>query len=111
MIEVWLCNQQYLIKRNLPGQRLGAKALYWYFGNYVTETLGFSGCAEQPCLAKWVDGGCNKYVWMIFCFAEAAFSGQKKVPCNVKEVQCQLKCDGKDSRFHFFSQATHGQTG
>jgi len=64
VIEVWLCNQQYLIKRNLPGQRLGAKALYWYFGNYVTEALGFSGCAEQPCLAKRVDGGCNN-VFMV----------------------------------------------
>ena len=31
LVEVSLYNQKYIIKRNLPGQRLGAKAWYWFF--------------------------------------------------------------------------------
>ena len=45
VIEVWLYDQQYLIKRILPGQRLGAKAWYWHFRNHVTDALGFTWCA------------------------------------------------------------------
>jgi hypothetical protein len=36
---VSLYNQQYVIRRNLPGQRLGAKAWYWFFRRYISETL------------------------------------------------------------------------
>ena len=45
VIEVWLYDQQYLIKRILPGQRLGAKAWYWHFRSHVTDALGFTWCA------------------------------------------------------------------
>ena len=46
-----------MIRRNLPGQRLGAKAWYWHFRKYISETLDCSWCVEQPCLAKCVAGG------------------------------------------------------
>ena len=52
LVMVSLYNQQYVIRRNLPGQRLGAKAWYWYFRKYISETLNCSWCVEQPCLAK-----------------------------------------------------------
>ena len=31
LVGVSLYDQQYIIKRNLPGQRLGAKSWYWFF--------------------------------------------------------------------------------
>ena len=57
LVMVSLCNQQYVIRRNLPGQRLGAKAWYWYFRKYISETLNCSWCVEQPCLAKCTPDG------------------------------------------------------
>ena len=39
LVEVSLYNQKYIIKRNLPGQRLGAKAWYWFFRDYATNAL------------------------------------------------------------------------
>ena len=57
LVMVSLYNQQYVIRCNLPGQRLRAKAWYWHFRKYISETLDCSWCIEQPCLAKRVAGG------------------------------------------------------
>ena len=38
-----------MVLRDLPGQRLGSRAWFWFFRNFL---LGFSFCAEQPCLAR-----------------------------------------------------------
>jgi hypothetical protein len=57
LVEVSLYNQKYIIKRNLPGQRLGAKAWYWFFREYVTEALQFEWSVEQPCLARCTKDG------------------------------------------------------
>ena len=89
VIEVWLYDQRYLIKRNLPGQRLGAKAWYWHFRNFVSDALGFTWCAEQPCLAKCVDGGCNNVFMvhvddLLFC-GNRSFWTEKFLPAMSKE--------------------------
>ena len=52
LVGVSLYDQQYIIKRNLQGQRLEAKSWYWFFRNYVSETLQFEWSIEQPCLAR-----------------------------------------------------------
>ena len=57
LVGVALYNQHYVIKRNLPGQRLGAKAWYWHFRNYVTEVLKCEWSVEQPCLARCTSNG------------------------------------------------------
>lgn len=54
-ILVKLHDQKYINKRNLPGQRLGAKAWYEYFRAYFTSAVQFEWCAEQPCVAKTAD--------------------------------------------------------
>ena len=59
LVMVSLYNQQYVIRRNLPGQRLGAKAWYWHFRRYISDALNCCWCLEQPCLAKCVDDGTN----------------------------------------------------
>ena len=57
LVGVSLYNQNYVIKRYLPGQRLGAKAWYRYFRNYVTEVLKCEWSVEQPCLARCTSNG------------------------------------------------------
>ena len=63
VIGVELYGAEYLVLRNLPGQRLGAKAWYWHFRNYVSEVLKCCWCAEQPCIGKCiVDGVHNTFI-------------------------------------------------
>ena len=42
----------YAVLKNLPGQRMGARAWYWHFRQFATTTLGFSWSSIQPCIAK-----------------------------------------------------------
>ena len=44
LVMVSLYNQQYVIRRNLPGQRLGAKAWYWHFRRYISDALNCCWC-------------------------------------------------------------------
>jgi hypothetical protein len=53
VVSVTLHGTEYVVLRNLPGQRLGAKAWYWFFRNFVTDSMQFEWCDVQPCLAKW----------------------------------------------------------
>ena len=48
---VSLHKKLYRVKRNLPGQRLGAKMWYWSFREFLTKELAMKWCVEQPCLA------------------------------------------------------------
>ena len=52
IIGVKLYNTQYLVLRNLPGQRLGARAWYLHFRNYVSEALDCVWCKGQPCIGR-----------------------------------------------------------
>ena len=49
---VHLQNEPFIIMRNLPGQRLGAKQWYLHLREFLEKTLGFEFCPEQPCLAR-----------------------------------------------------------
>lgn len=50
-ILVHLQGEPFIIKRSLPGQRLGAKQWCLHLKSYLSENLGFTFCPEQPCLA------------------------------------------------------------
>ena len=52
VVSVNLHGTEYVVLRNLPGQRLGAKAWYWYFREYVTSSMNFEWCSVQPCLVN-----------------------------------------------------------
>lgn len=51
-IQVKLQGQHYIIERNLPGQRLGAKAWYLHLRKFLSDSMQFTWCVEQPCLCK-----------------------------------------------------------
>ena len=44
--------QTLVVLKNLLGQRLGARAWYWYLRAFLEETLQFEFCSVQPCLAR-----------------------------------------------------------
>ena len=47
-IKVTLYGRDFAIAKNLPGQRLGARAWYWHFRRFLTDRLGFTWCPTQP---------------------------------------------------------------
>eukprot|EP00435_Cladocopium_sp_Y103_P044674 s1582_g12.t1 len=51
-ILVHIQGEPYVIQKNLPGQRMGARAWYDYLRKFLTETFGYGWCSEQPCLAS-----------------------------------------------------------
>ena len=49
---VTLLGQTFTVRRNLPGQRLGAKSWYWFLREFLSSEMDFEWCKEQPCLAR-----------------------------------------------------------
>ena len=72
VVSVNLHGTEYVVLRNLPAQRLGAKAWYWYFREYVTSSMNFEWCSVQPCLAK-----CEGNVFMVHV-DDLLFAGSRK---------------------------------
>ena len=72
VVEVTLHGSQYVVLKNLPGQRMGAKAWYWHFRRYATEALGFTWSPIQPCIAK-----CGANVFMLHV-DDLLFTGQRQ---------------------------------
>ena len=72
VVSVNLHGTEYVVLRNLPGQRLGAKAWYWYFREYVTSSMNFEWCSVQPCLAT-----CEGNVFMVHV-DDLLFAGSRK---------------------------------
>ena len=68
IVAVQLNNSEYAVLKNLGGQRIGARAWYWFFRRFTTEALGFEWNVEQPCLAK---SGSNIFMMhvddLLFC--------------------------------------------
>ena len=51
-ILVGIHNEQYVIQRNLPGQRLGARAWYQCLRDFLVKSMDYEFCNEQPCIAR-----------------------------------------------------------
>ena len=51
-LKVNLRGEEFLAKRNLPGQRVGAKAWFDFFIEYLTEEFNYKFSAECPCLGR-----------------------------------------------------------
>ena len=101
-----LYGKELVIRRNLPGQRLGAKAWYWYFRNYVAKCFECEWCSEQPCLARCTYKGIHN-VFMIrvddLLFAGSSdFWNNKFLPAmteGLKVSHSELKENGSSISF------------
>ena len=60
-----------MIQRNLPGQRLGARAWYECLRDFLSKELEFEFCKEQPCLAR------NKSCTIIIHVDDIIFVGSR----------------------------------
>ena len=71
-ILVHIQNQPYVIQKNLPGQRMGAKQWFQHLRKYLSTKLNYSFCSEQPCLAR------NEESTIIIHVDDILFVGRKK---------------------------------
>ena len=106
LVEVSLYNQKYIIKRNLPGQRLGAKAWYWFFRDYVTNALQCEWSVEQPCLAHCTRDGVHNcfmiHVDDLLFTGSAKFWAETFLPtmeAKFNVSHSELKGDGTEISF------------
>jgi hypothetical protein len=51
-VKIKVGQEEFLVKRNLPGQRMGAKNWYLFLRDFMEKELQCKFCIEQPCLAK-----------------------------------------------------------
>ena len=51
-ILVTIHGERYVIQRDPPGQRLGVRAWYECLRDFLSKSLEFEFCSEQPCIAR-----------------------------------------------------------
>ena len=51
-VKIKVGQEEFIVKRNLPGQRMGAKNWYLNLRDFMEKKLQCKFCIEQPCLAK-----------------------------------------------------------
>ena len=51
-LRISLGGYQWIVEKNLPGQRLGARAWFDYLAEFLEKEAGFEYCVLNPCLAK-----------------------------------------------------------
>eukprot|EP00435_Cladocopium_sp_Y103_P006332 s4440_g2.t1 len=94
---VTLPGQEYTVRRNLPGPRLGAKSWYWFLRDWLDKEMSMTWCPEQPCLAR--NSECCLMVHVddiLYCGSKsywnnvflAKFKARFKVSCSQLEGIC-----------------------
>ena len=84
-LKVILRGEELLVKRNLPGQRVGAKAWFNFFTEYLTKELNYQFSAECPCLGR------NEKSIILIHVDYSIFTGDSKY---INEI-CLPKIQGK----------------
>lgn len=101
---VQLGGRRYTIAKNLPGQRLGAKAWYWHFRTFLSSTFAYEWCVEQPCLCRNKDSILMLPVDNIMYMGTRKFWDEQFVPKSKEQFAISSAVLG-DSGNSFLSQA------
>ena len=76
--------QNYIVLRNLPGQRLGARAWFDHLSEYLKEKANFKHCPLNPCLAR------NDKMMLLVHVDDVMLMGEKIYVQDVGEVRVEL---------------------
>ena len=71
---------QYVILKNLPGQRLGARSWYLYFKDYLQQNFNFEFSDVQPCLGRTKKGVILIHVDDVLYTGDAEFFEKELLP-------------------------------
>ena len=91
--------QDFFVLRNLPGQRLGARAWFDHLSDYFKEKANFKHCLLNPCLAR------NDKMMLLVHVDDVILMGEKTCVQDVFlplltekfELNCELLQDVGDS--------------
>ena len=90
-VKIKVGQEEFLVKRNLPGQHMGAKNWYLFLRNFMEKELQCEFCIEQPCLAKGPHGVFMLHVDDILLCGHAAWWKDVVVPEFQKRLT--ISCD------------------
>eukprot|EP00435_Cladocopium_sp_Y103_P032573 s3469_g8.t1 len=54
-LKIKVGNESFIVLKNLPGQRQGARSWYQFLRSFLDQTFGVEWCPEQPCLCRGTD--------------------------------------------------------
>eukprot|EP00435_Cladocopium_sp_Y103_P064564 s72_g26.t1 len=54
-LKIKVGSESFIVLKNLPGQRQGARSWYQFLRSFLDQTLGVEWCPEQPCLCRGTD--------------------------------------------------------
>ena len=69
-VRVKLRGEDFVVQRNLPGQRLGARHWYLFLRQFLESEMDFKFCKEQPCLCR------NEHGMMMIHVDDVMFAGE-----------------------------------
>ena len=69
-VRVKLRGEDFIVQRNLPGQRLGARHWYLFLRQFLESEMDFKFCKEQPCLCR------NEHEMMMIHVDDVMFAGE-----------------------------------
>ena len=52
VLKIRVGSENYIVLRNLPGQRQGARSWYWHLRKWLDDSFNVEWCLEQPCLCR-----------------------------------------------------------
>ena len=52
VLKIRVGSENYIVLRNLPGQRQGARSWYWHLRKWLDDAFKVEWCLEQPCLCR-----------------------------------------------------------
>ena len=82
---------QYVILKNLPGQRLGARSWYLYFKDYLQQNFNFEFSDVQPCLGRTKNGVILIHVDEVLYTGDAEFFEKELLPVCQKRFSVKWK--------------------
>ena len=89
-MKVALNGSEYQVLRNLPGQRIGAKAWFSHFQKYLSDELGFSFCPECPCLGRKVEALVLIHVDDVMFTGDSCYVSKVLIPTLQKKFELSV---------------------
>ena len=101
-LQIFTATGKYRVLKNLPGQRIGARAWFDFITNYLSRK-GFVFCKENPCLGKYGDKVMILiHVDDVMFFGEKTFVNEKFIPGLKEQFEvsvAMMEAEGDEFQF------------
>ena len=91
VLKIKVGDESYIVLRNLPGQRQGARSWYQFLRSVLDKTFNVEWCPEQPCLCRGVEFCLLTHVDDIMYAGSRKFWHEVFSPCFSKGFHSELQ--------------------